>query len=417
MSWTKEIIGRSAVARRAVDIAVVRASQSIDWHRRRQAVHNEGTSTRGPVSVVVPAAFGSFGDEALAFGADALLARDGRRMLGVVAGDPAPWHRSGLPDVMSEDDFVGPWRLGMDQGAVEALVPGGEVWVLGADYADGVYGLRSLATRVSLLNMAARSGLRAALINFSFREEPRAGAVSLLQGLDRRVFISLRDDVSAEHFRAATGMTASSYPDLAMFLRPRATEQSERLAQWRRGHGRPTMAVVGNAHLATHFGGSIPELAEAFAAFCREAISRGWAISLVSHDVRDEPGDNLLLEAIRTHLHEADDSVRLTIPSTAASAKAALGQSDLCVTARMHPAVATLSQGVPTFGLEYVGKFTGQFAWYGAEQHLAPWTEIVERPVELARRVVSQDWDRERRRLSGRAEALRSSDPTWLRTA
>lgn len=417
MSWTRKIVGRSAVARRAVDTAVVGASRSIDRYRRRPTPHTGEAVTRSPVSVVVPAAFGSFGDEALAMGANSLLARVGRPMLGVVAGDPAPWKQSGLSDVVSEDDFVGPWRLAMEREAVDALVPGGDVWVLGADYADGVYGLRSLATRVSLLNQAVRAGRRAALINFSFRREPRPGAVALLRSLDPRVSISLRDDVSAEHFRAATGMRASSYPDLAIFLRPGAGEQSEGIAHWRRSHGRPTMAVVGNAHLATHFGGSLPDLAEAFAVFCRESISRGWAISLVSHDVRDQPGDNRLLEAIRSRIGGADDSVRLTIPSTAASAKAALGQADLCVSARMHPAVATLSQGIPTFGLEYVGKFTGQFAWYGAERHLAPWSEIVDRPVELARRVMSHDWESERRLLDGRAEALRSSDPAWLQTA
>lgn len=31
----------------------------------------------------------------------------------------------------------------------------------------------------------------------------------------------------------------------------------------------------------------------------------------------------------------------------------------------MHACVAALSSGVPTVGIGYVGKFSGQFAWYG----------------------------------------------------
>ena len=31
----------------------------------------------------------------------------------------------------------------------------------------------------------------------------------------------------------------------------------------------------------------------------------------------------------------------------------------------MHACVAALSSGVPTVGIGYVGKFSGQFSWYG----------------------------------------------------
>ena len=95
------------------------------------------------------------------------------------------------------------------------------------------------------------------------------------------------------------------------------------------------------------------------------AIALDRPVEVVVHDIRESVGDTVQGERIAAALDEAGVDVVLTVPQTAAAAKAALSRASLCVSARMHACVATLSSGVPTVGIGYVGKFSGQFSWYG----------------------------------------------------
>lgn len=88
-------------------------------------------------------------------------------------------------------------------------------------------------------------------------------------------------------------------------------------------------------------------------------------VEVVVHDVRDSVGDVALGRRIVEALAEVGVDATLTVPATAAEAKAAIAAADHCVSARMHACVAALSSGVPTVGIGYVGKFSGQFDWYG----------------------------------------------------
>src|SRR5699024_4312208 len=96
----------------------------------------------------------------------------------------------------------------------------------------------------------------------------------------------------------------------------------------------------------------------------------GYDVVVLAHDIRARQGDPALAREVAERLSR---TARAEVPSSAREAKAILGVVDLHVTSRMHAGVASLSQGVPTIGLDYVDKFRGQFSWYGAGEAVVDW--------------------------------------------
>lgn len=306
------------------------------------------SSGAGRTRVILPAPHGSFGDEAMGI----VAARKYPDADLVVPGDPAPW-RSLLPDpvgVLALGDLtVGP-GMTPTRRTVDALADG-PVVVIGADTLAGDYELSLLATRVRLLNVAVAAGHPASLVNFSLPETVHPDARRILRRLDAGVTVRARDAVSARRAQDVFGREVSCVPDIAAELEPAGEV----------GEGSPVVFVP-NAHLGGMYGVTTEQLVDLWR---NTGVQLGQPVEVVIHDIREEVGDLELGRRIAAALEESGIPASVTVLATAAEAKGAISGARVCISARMHACVAALSSGVPTVGIGYVGKFSGQFAWYG----------------------------------------------------
>ncbi|WP_291478537.1 glycosyltransferase [Corynebacterium sp.] len=338
--------------------------------RARPAAH-AGT---GRVRVVLPASHGSFGDEAMGLVAAASLREllddaavgtaTGTGVDLVVPGDAEPWRRL-VPEGV---DVLPLGGLTAGRGTVPTAttvreLASGPLVVIGADTLAGDYELALLATRVRMLNVAAAAGHAAALVNFSLPATVHPAAARILRRLDRSVVVRARDALSARRAADILGREVPCTPDIAALLEPAP------------GTGRPVedgvrkapVVFVPNAHLGGMYGVGTDHLVTLWQELGRRMREQGDGrpVEVVVHDVRDSVGDVELGRRIVGALAEVGVDATMTVPATAAEAKAAIAAAAYCVSARMHACVAALSSGVPTVGIGYVGKFSGQFDWYG----------------------------------------------------
>lgn len=324
------------------------------------------------VRVVLPASHGSFGDEAMGLVAASslqeLLAAAGTDtgVDLVVPGDAAPWRRlvPGDVGVLPLSDLTS-GRGTVPTATTVRELGSGPLVVIGADTLAGDYELALLATRVRMLNVAAAAGHPAALVNFSLPTTVHPAAGRILRSLDPAVVVRARDSLSAQRAADLLGRTVPCTPDIAALLPPAsrpvgASGASGVLAA-------APVVFVPNAHLGGMYGVGTGHLVALWRDLGRSMRENGdhRPVEVVVHDIRDSVGDVALGRRIVDALAEVGVEATLTVPATAAEAKAAIAAADHCVSARMHACVAALSSGVPTVGVGYVGKFSGQFDWYG----------------------------------------------------
>ncbi|MGO3362169.1 MAG: glycosyltransferase [Corynebacterium sp.] len=342
----------------------------------------------GRTRVVLPASHGSFGDEAMGLVAAQCLSALGRDVDLVVPGESGPW-REDVPDgvgvLQLSDITAGPGNT--PTAATVRELTGGPLVVIGADTLAGDYELAILATRVRMLNRAAEAGQPAALVNFSLPSTVHPDARRILRGLSPDVEVRARDALSAGRATEVLGRSVPSTPDIAALLEPSGTPVDS---------GR--VVFVPNAHLGGMYGVTTEHLVELWRGV---AETLGRPVEVVVHDIRESVGDIELGRRIVAALEDAGVDVTLTIPATAAGAKAAIAGAPVCVSARMHACVAALSSGVPTVGIGYVGKFSGQFAWYGSLGSVAEY-----RPDLTAQDVVDQVGQ-----VEGAAGGVSAGDP------
>jgi glycosyltransferase involved in cell wall biosynthesis/polysaccharide pyruvyl transferase WcaK-like protein len=317
-----------------------------------------GAAGSGKVNVVLPAAHGSFGDEAMGLVAASALASRGLDVDLVVPGEAAPWFDlvpEGVGVTALDSVTLGPGNT--PTARTVARLARGPLVVIGADTLAGDYELALLATRIRLLNLAAAAGYPAALVNFSLPSVVHPDARRILRRLDPAVQVRARDLLSARRAEEILGRPVPATPDIAALLDP--AETSDRPGN---------VAFVPNAHLGRMYGVSTAQLVSLWRDVGVRLTERdpGQSVDVVVHDIRDSVGDAELGQRIVDALEDSGVRASLVVPTTAAGAKAVLSRACACVSARMHAGVASLSSGVPTVGIGYVGKFSGQFAWYGA---------------------------------------------------
>ena len=312
-------------------------------------------------TLVAPSSFGSLGDQALILGA---LHGAREELQAIVPGRATPWRDVGIPC-----DPMGPvmrpiTRKVTVQGCKRYTSAG--VTVLGADTIDGAYDHSFLAHRVEALNLCARSGYPAKLVNFSLREDPSRHAISLLRKLDSTVELWARDTVSQQRATEFLGRQIRLSPDVGALMPPAQSVPASSGTNERR------VVLVPNAHFASLFGLSWNDLVEFWVELASEVSSRDFAVNLLAHDLRPHPGDRQLVADVGQHCTSLGLDCETQFPQSAPEAKSYIQQASACIAARMHACVAALSSMVPTVGIEYLGKFEGQFDWYGTLGAVVP---------------------------------------------
>lgn len=363
---------KKAIKRRLAAISARRALSSRHAHG--------GFAAEGPAAVFAPTSHGSFGDEALVLGTGFVLEKLGRPWTLMAPGAPEPWRMIGVDTVSATEE-------GLSQGGVSWEPPQGQKYgsavVIGADSIDFSYGVRNASAKLSALNRAASSGRPATLFNFSLRATLDPIARDLLTRLHPDVRICTRDPLTQERARRLFERDdIAAAPDVAIFLEPRQTPASSSIEDW--ASGRRVAALTVNNHLGVNF--SSRDMLQYFVGLGRVLIDAGFDVMVLAHDVREEQDDPGLARAVAAELGSGASAAT---PADAREAKAMLTHMSVHVTSRMHAGVASLSQGVPTVGLDYVDKFRGQFSWYGAGDYVVPWTspDVTERVKEMVDQV------------------------------
>lgn len=309
---------------------------------------------RSPL-VVLPATHGSMGDEGMMIATAQLLA--GRAA--ITAPGDVDVLRNRLAGTGADVIGLGGLVLGREtvpSPALAGLLADRDVVVIGADTIAGDYELMFLATRVRMLNYAAAGGRTAILANFSLPRRTAHEAAALLRSLNPRVHLVARDTDSQRRAAGLLGRDVDVSPDLAGHILPDPNVAADPA---------PDVVLVPNNHMSHLFGIDRTDLLRFWADIGAGVAADGRRVDLLPHDVRDHVGDVPLSRDIRAALAERGVGSRLLLVDDARAAKAHLAAASSCITGRMHAAVAALSSGVPTVGLEYVGKFTGQFRWHG----------------------------------------------------
>lgn len=357
---------------------------------------------REAIRLVSPASHGSFGDEAMLLASIEILTSRGIRPEVLISGPQSTWPAENRNIYSSFDQGVS--FGGFLYRESSKVIPFHTV-AIGADSFDSAYGVRGVSRKIALLNSTVRAGGTAALANFSLRESRSPGAERLLRTLDSRVALWARDRVSASRAMQVFGRHVGSAPDVAAHLAP--SDNFGRV-------DRPgvTLALVVNGHLGRLNLDGDGEVFEYFKKLTLELSKICDNLLLVAHDVRDYPNDPALVQSI---LNVAPTNVIGCIPNSAAEAKAILAQTTLCVTSRMHAAVATLSEGVPTVGLDYVDKFRGQFAWYGQEDEVVEIERDRINDVLLLVDDALNNLEVRRETISSAAESIKSLPVPWLK--
>lgn len=249
-----------------------------------------------------------------------------------------------------------------NMGDYDALV------VLGADVMDGYYSAEYSTELLVAADLAARSGMRALILGFSFNERAAPELGACFSRLDHRVTLNLRDNISLERIRRFAPVHARLVADSAFTLQPGDVDAET--ATWigtEKAAGRQVIGVNLHPMLirdagAEQIGRMVGRMADAITAASAQA-EISWL--LVPHDYRDASGDGdgiclrpLLekLQAIPGVRYRYFDGIH-----RAATLKALAGRLDGVVTGRMHLAIASLGMGVPVLCLTYQDKFEGLY--------------------------------------------------------
>lgn len=245
------------------------------------------------------------------------------------------------------------------------------LFVMGADILDGKYGAALVARIVDYCNHSVLLGIPATTLGFSFNSHPRSPAVHALSRLHPGVTVNIRDQISLDRFKQATGIPASLCADSAFLMHPaiKPEPEAEAWIKAMRETGRSPVGVNLNAHAL------LPALSklgmDALIAHLAQQLrlageTNKLAFMLIPHDLKPQSGDMVMLQALEKQLrHNAFPHVRYTLINRPNTIKRVAGLLDLVITGRMHLAIASLGSGTPTLSITYQDKFEGLYQHFG----------------------------------------------------
>lgn len=309
--------------------------------------------TDRPAAIIVPpAAIGSLGDDALARSTTARLESLGYAP-SVALWRAADRHEPDMTTGPTVDDLLHPER------GPEILRRHARLVVLGADVVDGSYGTAQPAAMTGLIRAADHLGLRTDLVSFSVADEIPADVRRRLAALPAATNIATRDPISHANFERQVRSPIGSASDVASLLEPASGTRLDLGAG-----GRAVVGLTVSSHWRQVAGDE--QERRVVAALRRFAEERDIGLLVgLPHDQRTNrvhPVDDwTATEQVMAEV-SAGSTIRVVGPdrsSNSTDLKYLAGCCDLVVTSRMHVAVGSLSQGVPTVLLTYSAKARG----------------------------------------------------------
>ena len=258
------------------------------------------------------------------------------------------------------------WNASFDRWMKDNAGKYKEVYILGADVTDGVYGWPTAMKLLMFYDCFSRLGIKTHYLGFSWSRTPSPWMHLVFPLLKRGLTLPVRDPVSYRRLERFTRhRPLAQVADAAFLLYPNPTPRARKWIDWcremRKG-GRTVVAV--NVHQM--FNDAETKSAEWEAAFsqCLKTVAEknGDIIYLlVPHDNRPRVSDLEILKRINKLL---PGSTLIDVVMNADEIKAVLGECDALIAGRMHISIAALGQGVSVLGLVYQGKFEGLWKYF-----------------------------------------------------
>ncbi|ALJ19083.1 polysaccharide pyruvyl transferase family protein [Microbacterium sp. No. 7] len=251
--------------------------------------------------------------------------------------------------------------------------------VVGADIMDGHYNTRASVARAVLAEAAARAGVDARVLGFSWNGRARRAARRAVAHAGARgVRLLARDPRSAQRLMDDRVSRVRTVADLVFAADAVGAVPAGIVAA-----GRPYALVNASALVARRL-----DLVDDYVDLVR-ALADEVDVVLVPHVSR--PNDDDIDVCRRIHARAGDARVRLVDELLAPADVRALARgAQVVVTGRMHLAVIALSQGVPAIVLNTQGKVDGLADMFGRpELCLAPQRGFAVAAIASARRELS----------------------------
>lgn len=261
-------------------------------------------------------------------------------------------------------------------------------FAVGADVMDGSYSQLYSLRVIALTDLAARLGAQVSIFGFSFSKAPHPGLSDAFAQMKEGVQLNLRDPVSYERFRRFTRAPARQVADLAFQLRSDTESSAYREERdWIASERAAGRRVIGlNIHPSIMPLGErdrkLPQIVELAADILgRLTAERDVSVLLIVHDHSEDVTCARVLGPLDRRFRErgATHTRLLEREASAAELRAAVGDLDGVVSARMHLAIAALGQGIPVMGINYKDKMEGLFALFSLDETvLLPATRILD---------------------------------------
>jgi len=336
------------------------------------------------VLILPPAPPGSLGDEALVTATIEDLRDRGTKRIGVISYEPPLWWKN--LDLVSGNIELHHHFLHGYLSSPKALLHFQSLlryykqfYCIGADVMDGYYSEQDTLQRLKFVSLAIEMGADAAVLGFSFNDQPTSGSVEALRNLPQNVRLCARDPVSYERLVHYLKRPVQLVADLAFLLQPVYTSKGVlSVVKWideQRTKNRVVLGVNANYKLIENLKAqTLDNLTKIVVATLVELYSRNKNLSfvLIPHDFRNIQGKNsdiVLAEAVWNALPSEVQSFCLKVPTpcSAGEIKGIAGNLDIVLSGRMHLAIACLGQGTPVACITYQGKFEGLFQHFELE--------------------------------------------------
>lgn len=257
-------------------------------------------------------------------------------------------------------------KLGGVFSAVQEFSPDALI-VFGADCMDGYYNPHTTLLMLALADLAARSGLQASIMGFSFNESPHPWLRKPFEMLSPSVALNVRDQVSLGRLRRFSAVDARLVADCAFMLQADTESETvqsthawvqKRKAQHHKVFGFNIHPMLLNPSRQSDLAEVIRGVARGLGAYLsKNQVS----VVLICHDYREGGGGDVCLSPLFEMLG-ADHSEQVYYNKqscSAAEVKGMVAPLDGVITGRMHLAIAALGMGVPVAAFSYQGKFEG----------------------------------------------------------
>ena len=344
-----------------------RAAKTADARRRSHAAQRGGDK-----ALVVPCdpwgVVGSRGDQAMILACvQHVRARHPGRVVDVLtdsAATDAACRAAGLRPVAA-------WNEPIDTWFRARVADYAEVYVLGADVTDGVYGWPTAMKMLAYYDCFARAGVETHYLGFSWSLTPSPMMAKALRALAPGLPLFVRDPVSLERLERFTRhRPLVLVADAAFGLVPRT---SARVKGWQArvaaAHAEGKIVIALNAHpMFNDVDATSAAWEAAFAAVLARVQDRHSEIlyALLPHDDRVAVSDLEVLRRLAATLGEGR-AFLVDEVMDADEIKAFVGACDGLVAGRMHLSIAAFGGGVPVLGLAYQGKFEGLWRHFGLD--------------------------------------------------